>query len=126
VHEPVNAEGRTVTVESWQPLVRVFSVGPGPATDARLALFYYPHWIATAAGGQVLPVRPGPDGAVLVSLPPDAATVTVAFREPPRVAVARYAAVGTWILLAVLLGASLWRRPQQSMGIEPERTERKE
>ena len=84
----VEAAQRTVNVSSWEPERRTFEIGPGAtATEARVRTFYYPHWQATAQG-RVLPVRADGDGALLVSLPPDAVSVELEFREPARSRVA--------------------------------------
>ncbi len=96
----VEASQRTVSVNSWEPERRTFEVGPGAAaTEARVRTFYYPHWQATA-NGQVLPVRAADDGALLVSLPADAVSVELEFREPARSRVA----AATSALGAVFIG----------------------
>ena len=74
---------RDVTVTSWQPEHRKFSVEAGAATDARVRTFYYPHWIARSESG-VLATRPASDGALLISLPPNATSVELDFQEPRR------------------------------------------
>jgi uncharacterized membrane protein len=79
----VEAANREVTVTSWQPEHRTFSVAGGPATAARVRTYYYPHWTATSDAG-VLPTRPDKDGALLISLPQNATLVTLEFREPRR------------------------------------------
>ncbi|MFS8086888.1 MAG: hypothetical protein ACMG6H_14740, partial [Acidobacteriota bacterium] len=75
---------------------------PGPSTDARVSIFYYPHWTATA-NGRVLATRPGADGALLISLPAEGATINLEFREPPRTKVSTVASIISWTLLAALL-----------------------
>jgi uncharacterized membrane protein (UPF0136 family) len=98
---PVEVSDRKVAVESWEPERRVFHVGPGPAGEARIRTFYYPHWTATS-DGQSLAVRPDQDGAMLISLPQNAETVSLEFREPKRV---RYGAALTmfgWISIGLL------------------------
>ena len=84
---PVEAAGRGVSALEWSPERRVFRVEPGPETEARLRTFYYPHWVA-AAGGVTLRTRPAEDGALLVSIPPDAAVVDVRFVEPTSTRIA--------------------------------------
>ena len=80
----VEAEGRSVKIDSWEAERRTFEVSAGDATEARVRTFYYPHWQATTKG-QELPVRAADDGALLISLPPDAVSVKLEFREPARV-----------------------------------------
>ena len=98
--ERVDANSRKVTIESWEPEQRVFRVEAGPLSDVRVRTFYYPLWIATA-GDRVLAIRPAPDGALLISLPPEATTVTLSFREP-RVKTVRIVSAIGWILIAAL------------------------
>src|SRR6185436_15621944 len=79
----VEAADRSVSIGSWQPEHREFSVMSGPATEARVRTFYYPHWTATSEG-RVLPTRPDKDGALLISLPQNPTSVRLDFREPRR------------------------------------------
>jgi hypothetical protein len=108
VHEPVQvmsvpvaANSRPVTIESWTPERRVFSVGPGAPVDARIRTFFYPHWTATAAGVN-LSVRADKDGAILIALPDNATRVTLEFREPPRVRRAAVLSLVGWMVVAFL------------------------
>ena len=100
--EKVAAGARTVQAGKWDALSRTFTVGPGAALDARVSVFYYPHWIATA-NGHVLPTHPAADGAILISLPPEALTINLEFREPPRTMISTVASIISWTLLASLL-----------------------
>jgi chromate transport protein ChrA len=84
----VEAAQRTVNISSWEPEHRTFEIGPGATgTEARVRTFYYPHWRATA-DGRALPVRAADDGALLISLPAEAVSVELEFREPARSRVA--------------------------------------
>lgn len=96
----VEVEGRHFSVSSWGPQSRTFEVSPGVATDARVRTYYYPYWIATAAGRQ-LETRPDDDGTLLVSLPPDAASVSLEFIEPARVRVSLVASIIGWVLIGI-------------------------
>jgi hypothetical protein len=78
---PVNAGSREVTVADWSAEHKVFTIGPGEQTEARLKIYYYPYWIATASGTQ-LTTRPAPDGALLLAVPAEQTTVEVKFTEP--------------------------------------------
>ena len=71
----VDADTRSVTIDFWAAEHRRFEVAAGNAIDARMRTFYYPHWVATSQG-RVLPTRPDRDGALLISLPADAVSVT--------------------------------------------------
>jgi hypothetical protein len=106
---PVEAGDRLLTIQSWEPERRVFSVSAGQAIDARVRTFFYPHWKASV-GGRPLAVHPDPNGALVVALPAESSTVTLEFREPLRV---RYA-TGLTILGWVFIGALLLKHRQAS------------
>lgn len=103
----VEAGQRAVGVVSWESERREFRVGPGEAVAARIRTFYYPHWVATASGRN-LQTHWDSDGALVVALPAEAATVRLEFREPLRVqASAAVSAIG-WLLIGALFAFS-WR-----------------
>ena len=106
---PIDAGDRQLTIQSWEPERRVFSVSSGQASDARVRTFFYPHWKASAEG-RALAVHPDPNGALVVELPAESSTVTLEFREPLRV---RYAA-GLTIFGWGLIGGLLLKRRQAS------------
>lgn len=97
----VDAGLRTVSIGSWQSENRSFQVADGPATDAHVHTFYYPHWTATA-DGKNLQVKPNEDGTILISLPPKATTVDLKFREPTRSRVAASTSAIGWTVIVVL------------------------
>jgi hypothetical protein len=97
----VEANGRTVTVTSWKPEHRKFSITAGPATDARVRTFYYPHWTATTDAG-ILPTRPDKDGALLISLPENATTVALDFREPRKTKISTMSSLSGLIIIGML------------------------
>jgi uncharacterized membrane protein len=107
----VEAAGRTVTVSSWTPEVRHFSVTAGEATEARVKTFYYPHWSATT-GNQVLQTHPDKDGALLISIPRDAASINLTFKEPPLSRVSSFASLAGFIFIGGLAIPLPWRRKQ--------------
>jgi hypothetical protein len=106
----VEAGDRTVAIDSWQPERRVFRVGHGQSTTARVRTFFYPHWVATAQG-EALAVSHDKDGAMLISLPAKQATITIEFREPARVRYATALTIVGWILIALLLSGRRILRP---------------
>jgi uncharacterized membrane protein len=97
----VEANGRTVTVSSWNPEHRKFSIAAGPATEARVRTFYYPHWTATSEAG-ILPTRPDKDGALLISLPQDATSVALDFREPRKTKISTMSSLSGLIIIGML------------------------
>ena len=94
------AGDRDIRIESWSPEKRVFHVEAGNASEARVRTFFYPLWVATATG-QVLAVHPDYEGALMISLPPHPADITLEFHEPART---RYAAGLTAIGWACIAG----------------------
>jgi hypothetical protein len=97
----VEANGRTVTVSSWRPEHRRFSVAAGPATEARVRTFYYPHWTATSEAS-VLATRPDKDGALLISLPQNATTVDLDFREPRKTKISTMSSLSGLMIIGML------------------------
>ncbi len=125
----VEAGDRAVSVTSWNPEYRTFHIAAGTETTARLWTYYYPHWKAFA-GGRPLPVGAAEDGAIQITLPPEATDVQVVFQEPPRSHLAALISLISWLaiaLVAVFGGRSLesWfsriahRSKQKSTLIKP-------
>lgn len=94
----VEAQNRSCTIKTWQPEERLFEVGAGEATEARVRTFYYPYWIALADGKR-LETHPAEDGALLIKLPPQAVSVKLEFREPARTRYAAACAAFGWMLI---------------------------
>ena len=94
--------GRTTRVDSWEPETRSFYVGAGPPGYARVRTFYYPYWMATAQG-QRLATSPAEDGALLISVPPQAVSIELRFTEPPRVHAAAVITALGWLGIAGIL-----------------------
>jgi hypothetical protein len=99
-NDPARIEitGRTVTITEWTDLHRTFQVGAGAPTDALVRTFYYPHWIAVASG-RVLTTRPDSQGSLLISLPAEAVTINLDFREPVKAHLADAASGLAWFLI---------------------------
>ncbi|HKE58026.1 MAG TPA: 6-pyruvoyl-tetrahydropterin synthase-related protein, partial [Pyrinomonadaceae bacterium] len=98
----VEAKDRPITINSWGPELRTFSVGPGPAQEVRVRTFYYPNWIAKASG-RILNTRPAYDGVLLVSVPSEVTSVRLEFQEPGRTRIAMILTTATWVLLLLCL-----------------------
>jgi hypothetical protein len=119
VHEPfptmaalVEAGDRSIKINSWTPEKRTFHIASGEAPEARVKTFFYPHWIATT-GNQQLATRADESGALMITLPKEAADITLEFREPARVHWAAGFTVFGWIAIGSLL---FKRRPERTMG----------
>lgn len=89
----VEADQRAVSINSWNSERREFQVTEGEAVEARVRTFYHPHWKVTTGSGAGLETRPADDGALLFSLPPETAVVTLEFREPLRVRISAFASL---------------------------------
>jgi uncharacterized membrane protein len=106
----VEAGERSVDVSEWSAERRVFQIDAGLASEARLRTFYYPYWVATS-GQQVLPTKPADDGALLIGVPQQAATINVEFREPLSSKVAGAVSLaGLFAALGLLLSQRLQQR----------------
>jgi uncharacterized membrane protein len=107
--EPVEVPARMVHVTEWSAKRREFTIAAGNLTEARLRIFYYPYWKATADGNE-LTTRPADDGALLVSIPPNASTVKVQFVEPKSSYVAGVLSALGLLAIALLFAQQTFRR----------------
>jgi hypothetical protein len=106
---PVEAHDRQISVTSWTPEHRSFSVEPGNAQDVRIQTFYYPHWIATSTG-QTLATRPDNDGALLISVPKGRTSIDLDFKEPLKSRLSSWASVAGFFFIGGLYLPSFRRR----------------
>ncbi|HMH45606.1 MAG TPA: 6-pyruvoyl-tetrahydropterin synthase-related protein [Pyrinomonadaceae bacterium] len=93
---------RASHIIEWSDTTRSFFVDSGAPVEARVATFYYPHWLATA-NGRKLQTHPASDGALLIDVPADSVTVNLEFREPSRTKIANIASIFSWTLIASVL-----------------------
>jgi hypothetical protein len=107
--EKVAAQDRSISIASWEPEHRNFSVNSGKAEEVRVKTFYYPLWMATSAGRQ-LATRPDKDGALLISVPAESTTVSLDFREPLKSHVSSYASIAGFLFIGGLAFPALRRR----------------
>src|SRR6266498_100299 len=98
----VQADSRSVRINTWQTEHRSFEIASGPATEARVRTYFYPHWRATVNGKQ-LTVRPAADWTLLISVPSEAVKIDLDFHEPLRVRSALITSAIAWILILGLL-----------------------
>jgi hypothetical protein len=96
-----DADGRSVSVISWQPEHREFFVDAGAPAELRVSTFYYPHWTASAENKK-LSTRPAADGSLMISLPENATSVILNFQEPPRTRASAIVSALAWLLIGVL------------------------
>ena len=102
MNSEVEAPGRAVKVLDWSAERKVFSVAQGHETSARLRLFYYPYWHASASGHQ-LATKPADDGTLVVIVPDENTTVTVEFTEPQTTYIAGAVSVLALLITSLLL-----------------------
>ena len=106
----VEAKERAIGINSWEPEVRTFWIGPGPAQEIRTRTFYYPHWVAKTEG-VTLSTRPDYDGALLISVPAQPMSVSLRFQEPGRTRIAMIVSVSAWLVLLLCLLYGYLRTP---------------
>jgi hypothetical protein len=114
----VAAGRRAVQVLAWEPERRVFAVAAGEPVPARVKTYYYPYWQATQ-GAQLLAVQPDETGALLISLPAEAVTVTLTFQEPLRARATILFSLASWLFIMALWGGSLASRSQPYLRFSP-------
>jgi hypothetical protein len=104
----VEADGRKFTIDSWEPEHRIFHLEQGAGVEAKIHTFYYPLWSPTS-DGHLLTTKPAEDGALVISAPPEASTIKLDFREPPRVQRMRVVSALGWLLIVALGGYGMWQ-----------------
>lgn len=98
---PVQAN-RDVKIIEWGQNTKVFEVGEGAQTQARIKLLYYPRWSAIADGNEILETTPSADGALLVTLPPHAARVSIEFVEPLTIKIATVVSLLGFMFISIM------------------------
>jgi hypothetical protein len=100
IEERVVAEGRIAEILNWRNYHKTFQINPGKATNARLAVSYYPHWKAKINGVEV-DVSKTDDGAILIPVPPEEALVELSFVEPNHIVFCLYLSGSVWLIIFV-------------------------
>ncbi len=109
--ERVAAAGRDVKIQDWNKETRSFEVGDGNPTDAHIATFFYPFWKASI-DGQIVRVRMGGNGEIVVPISRGSHKVLLEFQEPLIVDLALIVSIATWLLLAAVFVLYLFRLPR--------------
>jgi Predicted integral membrane protein len=124
IKEKVVANGRKSTVTNWNPEERSFAVESGQAENVRVATFWYPRWQAEVNGN---PVEVGRDenGAILIPVPAEKATVRLWFQETAGFRIACVISGLAWLLMLSALafnwlGQSIRLRAQNPLVAEEE------
>ena len=100
--DKVTADARGTEIKTWDRDRRSFEIGPGSATNARIATFFYPHWRARI-NGQQADLSHDENGAIIIRLPAEHSSVELYFQEPPMNVIASWVSLGTLIIFAVVV-----------------------
>jgi len=109
----IAANDRNVSISSWEPADRAFTVGNGDPMDLRVATFYYPYWKATV-NGKPTQVKMDENGVILIPVSSEASTVRLYFEEPFINRVALWFSLLTWAGVLVVIGVYLKNRILQA------------
>jgi len=102
--ESVIAGDRKVSISEWDR-ERHFEVGEGSSREARVALFYYPHWKATINGKAVV-VGKDENGAIVIPLDTERSEVRIYWEETFLNLVALCVSIGAWLFILLIILAS--------------------
>ena len=105
ITEKVVTGNRQSTVTNWKPEERDFTIKAGEQGFARVATFWYPRWRAEV-NGTLVEVSHDDNGAILIPIPAQEATVRLWFQEPAAITLAAVLSMLTWLLLILSLAFS--------------------
>jgi len=106
--ETVVVNGRWVEIGQWKSVYREFTIGPGPAGQARIATFYYPNWKASVDGNSV-DTHPAEDGSIVFDVPDRSVKARVRLEESVGFYLAAVVSALTWMALLISMFAILRR-----------------
>ena len=109
--EKVSVNDRKVEINDWQPLEKTFSISAGEAQNARIAVFYYPHWQASINDSQIQ-IEKDDDGTILIPLPKEKTTVKLFFVEPNYTKTANVLSILVWSFFLVFGVMTLTKKSQ--------------
>jgi hypothetical protein len=78
----VSISGRSISIRTWSPELRQFTIGDGEKSVARIHTFFYPYWELRTAEGRVLNSNPDADGVLLTDIPAGQQTIQMKFVRP--------------------------------------------
>jgi len=108
IKEKVVTENRATNISEWKPEQRNFTVEAGSNGFARIATFYYPNWKAEVNHKSVT-IEKDENGAMLIPLPAEKATVNLYFQEPAPVKIASYVSILAWIFIFFAFLFLFWK-----------------
>ena len=103
VTEKVSITDRKYEIESWQPNERRLDIDDGAPQTVRIATFWYPRWRAEVNGSPV-EVSSDENGAILIPVPAEKATVRLWFQETRGFYIACWISAITWLIILSILG----------------------
>jgi len=80
----VSVSGRSVSIQTWGPERRQFTIGEGDKAVAQLHTFFYPYWELRTSQGRVLSTKPDADGVLLADIPNGPQAIEMRFVRPPH------------------------------------------
>jgi len=78
----VSVSGRSVSIQTWGPERRQFTIGDGDKAVAELHTFFYPYWELRTSDGRVLSTKPDADGVLLAEVPNGPQAIEMKFVRP--------------------------------------------
>jgi hypothetical protein len=98
----VSVSGRAVSIQTWGPELRQFTIGEGDKTVARIHTFFYPYWELRTAEGRVLSSNPDADGVLLTDVPGGPQAIQMRFVRPLHQTLANILSLAGVLALAVM------------------------
>ncbi len=84
----VQIENRETNVLQWESERKSFEIESGNPANAKIAVFYYPHWKADVNGVEV-EISKDENGAIVIPVPEGKSKVELRFEEPKAIVAAR-------------------------------------
>jgi hypothetical protein len=103
----VRVAGRSVSIQTWGPELRQFTIGEGDKASAQIRTFFYPYWELRTSQSQLLNTHPDADGVLLAEVPSGPQTIEMKFVRPPHqtlantLSLAAVAMLGAMTLLTI-------------------------
>lgn len=96
--DKLSAGSRQINITEWKPTERVFKVEAGEPATIYIATFYHPDWNATI-NSVPTEILPSSDGGMIISIPPQASSVNLLFKETSLTRYSQLVSVCAWFLL---------------------------
>jgi len=106
----VSVSGRSVSIQTWGPELRRFTIGAGDQTVAQIRTFFYPYWELRTAEGQLLNSTPDADGVLLTNVPGGQQTIQMKFVRPPHQIVGNILSLAGVAALAAMTALTFRKR----------------